>query len=232
MATELTCLPAADLPVGGARRPEMETGMDSQLLGRRTHATLADAGFVSRALACLAMAGLTGLLAQVRIPLPWTPVPLTGQVFAVLLAGVLLGGQLGAVSQMLYVVLGAAGLPWFAGWASASLLGATSGYLLGFVPAAALVGLLAQRRANPGRVRLTLAMLAGVAVIYACGAAWFALFTGFGLRTTLTCTVLPFVPLDIAKAIAAACVASLLLRGRRDAKAGEAVEGEPGDRER
>lgn len=96
----------------------------------------------------LAMAALTGLAAQVHIPLPGTPVPITGQTFAVLLSGVVLGRKWGGVSQAFYVGLGVLGLPWFAGMASgtAALFGPTGGYLLGFVLAALFLGSMTDRR--------------------------------------------------------------------------------------
>ncbi len=160
----------------------------------------------------LGMACLTGLAAQVRIPLAHTPVPITGQVFAVLLAGILAGGGWGALSQVIYVGLGAAGVPWFAGWSSGLSLGASSGYLVGFIPAAWLIG-----RLTDGNVRMrgvlgqTMLMLAGVGVIYLFGAVYFAIVLRAGLWATLTGAVLPFIPLDIAKAFAAAAVASAVL---------------------
>ncbi len=157
------------------------------------------------------MACLTGLAAQVRIPLGFTPVPITGQVFAVLLAGILAGSGWGAVSQVIYVGLGAAGVPWFSGW-TAGLQVTTAGYLTGFIPAAWLIGWLTQQHINmrglPGQ---TLLMLAGVGVIYFCGALYFAAVLGTGLWATLVGAVLPFIPLDIAKALAAAAIASTLL---------------------
>ena len=82
----------------------------------------------------LGLACFTGVLAQIRVVLPWTPVPVTGQVFAVLLCGVLGGRRWGTASQMIYVGLGAAGVPWLAGFASG--LTATGGYLFGFILAA------------------------------------------------------------------------------------------------
>ncbi len=90
----------------------------------------------------LGMAALTGLVAQVRIPLPWTVVPITGQTFAVLLAGVLLGRWWGGISLGIYVGLGAIGLPWFAGWSGGVgiLTGATGGYIIGFILAALFLG--------------------------------------------------------------------------------------------
>ena len=86
----------------------------------------------------ISMAGLTGVLAQVRIPLEWSPVPITGQTFAVLLAGVLLGRNWGGISMAIYAALGIAGVPWFNGLTSG--LGATGGYLIGFILAALFIG--------------------------------------------------------------------------------------------
>jgi biotin transport system substrate-specific component len=194
--------------------------LDSGTLRRQPLEAPAGADLVLRAGMCLAMAGLTGLFAQVRVPLPWTPVPLTGQVFAVLLAGVLLGRRGGALSQGLYVVLGGVGVPWFAGWTSGALFGPTGGFLMAFVPAAALVGAMADVRRAPGVGRLVAAMLAGVALIHVCGAAWFAWLTAAGWWTALSCAVLPFLAVDIAKALTAAFVAGVFLqstgRGRAD----------------
>jgi len=159
------------------------------------------------------MAGLTGLAAQVRIPLPMTPVPITGQTFAVLLAGVLLGSRWGAISQVQYVGLGALGVPWFAGMAAVVPMGPTSGYLLGFIPAAALVGWASTRFGAARRfVPLVGVMLAGVLVIYLAGAAVFALHMGTGLRDTIMLAVAPFVIGDIIKAVGAAAVAAALLK--------------------
>ncbi len=90
----------------------------------------------------LGMACTTGLLAQLKLPLPWTPVPITSQTLAVLLAGVILGNTWGSISLAIYVSLGAAGLPWFAGGSSGltKLAGPTGGYLIGFIVSAWVIG--------------------------------------------------------------------------------------------
>lgn len=119
---------------------------------------------------------LTALMAQIVIPLGFTPVPITGQTFAVLLAGAALGKTAGAASQGLYWMLGALGLPFYAeasgGWEVAT--GATGGYLLGFVAAAWMVGYLAERRQD--RVVLTAipAFLLGTVIIHLIGVPWLA----------------------------------------------------------
>lgn len=146
----------------------------------------------------------TALLAQVRIPLPFTPVPLTGQTFAVLLVAAALGARRGAASLGLYAALGLAGLPVFAGGASglAYVLGPTGGYLLGFVLAAWLTGRLAERGLDR-RIRTAwLPFLAGTMVIYACGAGWLAL--SLGVTKALALGVLPFLVGDAVKIMLAA----------------------------
>lgn len=98
--------------------------------------------FVNKSIMAFFMACLTGLMAQIVIPLPWTPVPVTAQTFAVLISGILLGRYWGGFSQLLYVILGVAGIPWFAGMEGGYtiILGATGGYLIGFIIAALFLG--------------------------------------------------------------------------------------------
>jgi biotin transport system substrate-specific component len=123
--------------------------------------------------AILVVAGtaLVSVLAQLAIPL-W-PVPITGQTFAVLLVGAVLGPVRGAISMALYLVLGAAGLPIFTGGAHGSLFALPSGgYIVGFVFAAALVGFLASRRWDRRWYGTVVAFLAGSAVMYAFGLPW------------------------------------------------------------
>lgn len=155
--------------------------------------------------AAFAMAALTGLAAQIRIPLPFTPVPLTGQVFAVLLSGILLGGRFGAVSQLIYIAAGVAGLPVFAGltFGPAVLLGPTGGYILGFVPAAYVAGkgtgsFFSEKRCLSPFLLMTLSIF----IIYLFGAAQFAFVMKTGFTDTLRMAVYPFIALDLAKAIA------------------------------
>ncbi|NOY98035.1 MAG: biotin transporter BioY [Chloroflexi bacterium] len=143
-------------------------------------------------------------LAQVKIPLPFTPVPLTGQTFAVLLVGAALGSKRGGASLVLYTALGALGLPFFAGGASglAYLSGPTLGYLAGFVMAAYLVGKLAERGLERSVRTSLVPFLAGTLVIYLAGAGWLAIL--FGFEKALTLGVLPFLIGDTIKLILAA----------------------------
>lgn len=150
---------------------------------------------------------LTALAAQIRIPVPGTPVPITGQTFAVLLAGAALGSWAGAGSQAIYWVLGAVGLPFYTdasgGWSAAT--GATAGYLVGFIVAAWVVGALAERRQDRSVWTAIPAFLAGNAVIYAFGVAW--LFLSVEAITTmseaLAAGLTPFVIGDLIKIVVA-----------------------------
>jgi len=147
---------------------------------------------------------LVALMAQVKIPLPFTPVPLTGQTFAVLLAGAALGSHRGAASLLLYLLQGIVGLPVFAGGANglAYLAGPTGGYLLGFAVAAFVVGWLAERGKDRRVVTALLVFLAGEAVIYLFGVTWLGVFIGF--EKALSAGLLPFLPGDAIKLVAAA----------------------------
>ena len=142
---------------------------------------------------------LVGLLAQVRIPLPFTPVPLTGQTFAVLLVGATLGAKRGATSLALYTLIGALGVPVFAGGAAglAYLSGPTLGYLLGFIVAAFLIGRLAERGLERNLRTSLLPFLLGTLVIYTFGAGWLAIL--FGVQKALALGVLPFIVGDLIK---------------------------------
>lgn len=142
-------------------------------------------------------------LAQVEIPL--FPVPITGQTFAVLLIGAALGSKRGAASMLLYIAEGAIGLPFFAGGASGFgiLTGATAGYLLGFVVAAYVIGLLAERGLERSVRTSFIPFLVGTVIIYVCGVSWLAVVTkSFG--TAIKVGLLPFLIGDAIKLVAAA----------------------------
>jgi biotin transport system substrate-specific component len=145
------------------------------------------------------------ILAQVKIPLPFTPVPLTGQTFAVLLVAAALGSKRGAASMAFYIALGAFGLPVFAGGAAgmAYLTGATLGYLIGFVLAAYVIGLLAERGLERNIRTSVFPFLVGTIIIYACGVSWLAALLG-NFSKAITAGLIPFVVGDIIKLVAAA----------------------------
>lgn len=150
---------------------------------------------------------ITALAAQIRFPVPGTPVPITGQTFAVLLAGAALGSIAGAGSMAIYWALGAMGLPFYTdasgGWEAAT--GATGGYLVGFIAAAWVVGALAERGQDRKVWTAIPAFLAGNAVIYLFGVSW--LIASVDSITTmneaLTAGFTPFVVGDLVKIVAA-----------------------------
>ena len=140
--------------------------------------------------------------AQIAIPMPFTPVPLTGQTFAVLLVGAALGSKRGASSLGLYTVAGALGLPFFAGGKS-GLSGPTLGYLFGFIVAAYVIGLLAEHGLDRSLRTSCLPFLLGTAVIYLCGAAWLAISLGMTPQQAIAAGVLPFLIGDAIKLLLA-----------------------------
>jgi biotin transport system substrate-specific component len=150
---------------------------------------------------------LIALCAQIAIVLPFSPVPVTGQTFAVLITGVLLGARRGCLSVLLYVVQGALGFPVFSmGRAGlVTLLGPTGGYLVGFIAAAYVAGLLAEKGWDRGVVTAALAMLIGSIIIYAFGLLWLYSFAG-SIKTALALGLYPFIPGDFIKIVLAAAL--------------------------
>jgi biotin transport system substrate-specific component len=165
----------------------------------------------------LGMACLIGLVAQLRFMIPWSPVPVTGQTFAVLLAGVLLGRWWGGVSLAIYAGLGAAGVPWFSGLSSGLgyLAGPTGGYIIGFILAALFLGHLTDTyiRSRSFFSMLVLMLLANFILIYVPGliqlSLWLNLVKGepVAFTTLLGMGAFPFVAGDITKAVLAAAIA-------------------------
>lgn len=157
------------------------------------------------ALLVLSGAAFVGVAAQVGVPLPGTPVPFTLQTLAVLLVGAGLGARLGGASLALYALAGAAGVPWFAD-GSSGLVFASAGYVLGFVPAAVLVGWCAERRGDRTVLRTAATMLLGTAVVYACGVSVLMHVTGLDLLAGLEAGVRPFLVGDAIKIATAAAL--------------------------
>ena len=165
----------------------------------------------------LGMATLTGLLAQVRFYLPWSPVPISGQTFAVLLAGVLLGRWWGGTSLAIYAGLGAAGVPWFSGWNSGIgyLAGPTGGYIIGFIFAALFLGYFTDKyiRSRSFLSMLVLMLFANFILIYVPGLLQLGLWLNLVKGEPATFTALlgmgafPFIAGDITKAVMAAAIA-------------------------
>ncbi len=159
----------------------------------------------------IAAAGLTALAAQWRIQLPFTPVPITGQTFAVLLTAAALGTKLGASGQLLYVAVGALGAPIFTDSRGGIevIQGATGGYLIGFIFAAALVGSMAERRQDRTFPSMFTAFISGSALIYGFGLIGLMNAAEMDLTTAFANGVVPFLFGDLIKAAAA----GLLLPG-------------------
>jgi len=159
----------------------------------------------------------TAVAAQIAIPLPWSPVPITGQTFAVLLSGAALGARRAFLAQLLYLAEGSVGLPAFAGGTGgvAVLLGPTGGYLLAFPFGAAITGLLAERGWDRRFATMFAAMLLGSVVIFAGGLAGLSRFVP--AEHLLALGLLPFVPGDLVKAGLAAAAIPAVWRvvGRR-----------------
>lgn len=171
--------------------------------------TLADialprAGALHNAALIVGASVVTALAAQVAIPLPWTPVPITGQTFAVLLTGAVLGWRRAFLAQALYLLEGAMGLPVFAGGAAGILkiVGPSGGYLMAFPFAAAIVGALCQRGWDRRFITMLFAMLLGSTVIFGLGLAQLSRFVP--ASTLLAQGLLPFLPGDLIKSALAA----------------------------
>ena len=162
-------------------------------------------------------AALTGLAAQVVIPLPFTPVPITLQTFAVLLSGAALGPWRGGAAMLLYLVAGSLGVAWFANGES-GFGGPTFGYIVGFVVAASVVGALASRGADRTVSGTVAIMVLGNLIIYAFGVPWLMASTGMPLFVALEGGLWPFVIGDALKIALAAGLLPLTWRlvGRHD----------------
>lgn len=162
---------------------------------------------------------LTGVAAQVRIPLPFTPVPVTGQTFVVLLAPFLIG-HWSILSQTIYVVLGTIGLPWFTGWSGGLniIFGPTGGYLTGFVLASVF---LSSHRGRSYLDKLISMLLANFLIIHGLGliqlAVWFhTKGSTLNLWKLISMSLLPFIPGDLIKIVLATSVTSLKIYSKKE----------------
>ena len=180
-----------------------------------------DASTSTKLLMSFMMACLTGIMAQIIIPLPWTPVPITAQTFAVLCSGLFLGKKYGCLSQILYIVLGIAFIPWFGGMTGGldMVLGSTGGFFLGFVIASYFIGAITEKYAK-ARNFTSMALVIGIAnfaLIYIPGLAGLALWYGLtqgatiGVVDLLMMGLVPFIAGDILKILGAASVSKVFL---------------------
>lgn len=163
------------------------------------------------------MALLVGLIAQIKVMTPWSPVPLTGQTFGVLLAGILLGTWWGGISMVIYAGLGAAGVPWFQGFQGglAYMSGPTGGYIIGFIFAALFLGYFTDKFVRSRRFFpvLGLMLFAGIVLIYGPGLLqlnlWLSLVKGSPVSFShlLMLGAVPFIAGDVIKVVLAALAA-------------------------
>lgn len=199
--------PAAD-PRPGAVLADVLTPATAPGTGARAH--------VRDALLVAGGAVLTGVAAQLAVPVPGSPVPVTGQTFAALLVGAGLGARRGFLAMALYTLAGAAGLPWFAEASSGAAM-PSFGYVLGMLLAATVVGALARRGGDRGPLRTAGTMAAGMALTYAVGVPYLALATGMSASEALAAGLVPFLIGDALKAALAmvALPGAWKLAGRR-----------------
>ncbi|MFF7200317.1 MULTISPECIES: biotin transporter BioY [unclassified Streptomyces] len=193
--------------------------MSTASVTSRPGAVLADLLPASRARDIALVVGgaaLTGIAAQISVPVPGSPVPVSGQTFAALLVGTALGARRGFLSLALYAVVGMAGMPWFAEGASGYAM-PSFGYILGMLLAATVVGGLARRGADRSVLRTAGTMAVGSVIIYAVGVPYLALATGMSLSQAVAAGLTPFLIGDALKAALAmgALPTAWKLLGRR-----------------
>ncbi|MFF7530701.1 biotin transporter BioY [Streptomyces bobili] len=177
----------------------MSTAAATSVSPGRVLADLIPASRVRDIALVLGGAALTGLAAQIAVPVPGTPVPVTGQTFAALLVGTTLGARRGFLSLAVYALVGMAGVPWFAEGGSGA--GAVSfGYVLGMILASTVVGALARRGADRSVPRMAGTMLVGSAIIYAIGVPYLAYAADISASAAIAAGLTPFLIGDALKA--------------------------------
>jgi len=151
---------------------------------------------------------LMALLAQVAIPVPGSPVPITGQTLGVVLTAAALGPVRGVLTQVFYILAGMVGLPFFseATHGVEVVFGATGGYLIGFIPAAYLIGLAAKHGMDRNPLKAVPLFIAGQAIIFAVGVPWLAAVAHLNAQQALDAGFYPFILGGIVKAAVAAAV--------------------------
>ncbi|MFD7228062.1 biotin transporter BioY [Streptomyces sp. NPDC059881] len=177
----------------------VRSGGLSHAEGRGTLADLLPASRTKDIALVVGGAVLTGIAAQISVPVPGSPVPVTGQTFAALLVGTALGTRRGFLSLALYALAGMAGMPWFAEGTSGYAM-PSFGYILGMLLAATVVGALARRGADRSVLRTAGSMVLGSAIIYAVGVPYLALATGMTLAQAVSAGLVPFLIGDALKA--------------------------------
>ena len=176
-----------------------------------------ETSFINKIILASIMACITGIMAQIVLPLPWTPVPITAQTFAVLIAGILLGRYWGGLSMVIYLLIGFAGVPWFTGMTGGVgvITGATGGFLIGFILTALFLGYFSDNYINARGFKsmLFLLLVSNFAFIYIPGliglGVWLYVVNGTipGIWTLIAMGLLPFLIGDMIKIVGAASLA-------------------------
>lgn len=177
----------------------MSTAAATPVSPGRVLADLIPASRVRDVALVLGGAALTGIAAQIAVPVPGSPVPVTGQTFAALLVGTTLGARRGFLSLALYALVGVAGVPWFAEGGSGAAA-VSFGYVLGMILASTVVGALARRGADRSVLRMAGAMLVGEAIVYAVGVPYLAYAAGISASAAIAAGLTPFLIGDALKA--------------------------------
>ncbi|MGD7044476.1 biotin transporter BioY [Jeotgalibacillus proteolyticus] len=154
---------------------------------------------------CGIFAAITAILAQVEIPLPL--IPISGQTLAVGLAATILGSRYGAITMVVYMLIGMAGLPVFAGFSGGAhvMVGPTAGYIVGFIAAAYATGLILEKTSFTLKMAIV-ANLAGMVVTLACGTIWLKILFDMNWTAALAAGVYPFLAVGVIKALLAAWI--------------------------
>jgi biotin transport system substrate-specific component len=161
-------------------------------------------------------AALIAVLGLLSIPLPFSPVPVSGQSLGIMLAGSILSAKQAAFSVLTFVLIGAAGVPVFSGLTGGIgvVIGPRGGYYLGFLVGAIVIALLRGQSSNPWRLALA-NLIGGIGVVYLFGAGWLSFVTGMGLEKAVMAGVLPFIPGDLFKVFAASFIGTAINKRMR-----------------
>jgi len=172
---------------------------------------------LARLTVCALFVALIAVLAQVAIPVPFSPVPFTGQVVGVLITGALLGPKAGVLTIVAYLLLGAAGAPVFsmARGGIYMLTGPTGGYLWGFIPAVAVTGQLIKLSTKPSGIHTALLMIPAIISIYLFGALQLGLLMQYSIKQVLLVGVLPFIAFDLMKIVISAILSREIKKNLR-----------------
>lgn len=161
------------------------------------------------------MVAVCGICAQIAIPLPFSPVPLTLQTLAIMVAAMMLGPRWGTLVMLVYVAAGSVGIPVFAQAKAGigALAGATGGFIWGFIPGAFVMGILAgETKKDLKFIKAIVAALAGLAIIYSCGVIQLSIVAGLSIGQAILVGALPYLPLEAVKILLAAKIVSAVRR--------------------